>query len=86
VSPSALLYLQSIIKSVSSYPGPFTWQDILDAIHPDSAFSGLAKGMPGSGKNVTHPILLDTTKTRMILGLEFRELDETAKDSAKDCM
>ena len=48
--------------------------------------SALPKGTPGAGKGVTHPVLLDTTKARTILGLTFKEIGETAKDTARSLM
>lgn len=66
--------------------GPFTWQDFVDAIHPDPTFSTVPKGTPGSGKSATHPVLLDTTKAKTILGLKFREINETAKDSVRSLL
>jgi hypothetical protein len=71
---------------IVSDAGPFTWQDFLDAIHPDPTFSDIPKGNPGSGKSTTHPVLLDTTKVRTVLGLKFRMISETAKDSVRSLL
>jgi len=74
------------LRADPPYSGPFTWQDFLDAIHTDPAFSSLPKGTPGSGKDATHPILLDTTKAQKVLGLKFRGLGETAKDTVRSLL
>ena len=70
--------------------GPFTFQDVLDAIHAaptsDPALSALPKGTPGAGKDVTHPVLLDTTQARTVLGLEFKGLNEVAKDTSRSLL
>ncbi|KAF8580286.1 D-lactaldehyde dehydrogenase [Ramaria rubella] len=69
--------------------GPYTWQDFLDSIHSGARDRGLLDiptGTPGAGKNVTHPILLDTTQVRTILKLEFRGMEEMAKDTARSLL
>jgi len=74
------------LKVGPPYVGPYTWQDFLDAIHTDPTFSSLPKGTPGSGKNVMHPILMDTTKAQTILGLKYRGLGESAKDTVRSLL
>ena len=73
-----------------SFSGPFTFQGVLDEIHTESASDPLLlsipKGTAGAGKNVTHPVLIDTTKARTVLGMKFMEISETAKDTARSLL
>ncbi|KAI0093277.1 hypothetical protein BDY19DRAFT_989932 [Irpex rosettiformis] len=68
--------------------GPFIWQDANDAvnaIHPSpwtSHVEPFPKGIP-DGERV-YNITWNTTKAKDILGMEFRTLEETAKDILED--
>ncbi|KAF8531160.1 hypothetical protein JB92DRAFT_2825304 [Gautieria morchelliformis] len=70
--------------------GPYTNQGIIDAVHDgtasDAVLSALPKGTPGSGKEGVHPVLFDTTKARTVLGMKFRQLSETAQDTARSSL
>ncbi|CAE6492977.1 unnamed protein product [Rhizoctonia solani] len=58
--------------------GAYTWQDALDLL-PDVYSKPL--GTPGSGKSVKHTVF-DSTKSRKMLDLEYRDFEETIKDTA----
>ncbi|KAF8526820.1 hypothetical protein JB92DRAFT_3108057 [Gautieria morchelliformis] len=70
--------------------GPYTNQGIIDAVHDgtasDAVLAALPKGTPGAGNNAVHPVLLDTTKARTVLGMKFRQLSETAQDTARSLL
>jgi hypothetical protein len=38
------------------------------------------RGVPGAGKNTVHPVLIDSTRAREVLGLKFRTHTETFVD------
>ncbi|KII86215.1 hypothetical protein PLICRDRAFT_114782 [Plicaturopsis crispa FD-325 SS-3] len=70
--------------------GSFLWQDWLDAANalsppPLGAYT-LPKGTPGAGKapGVLPPMFYDTSKASRVLGLTYRSLEETARDSLAD--
>ncbi|KAK6995956.1 D-lactaldehyde dehydrogenase [Favolaschia claudopus] len=63
----------------------FWWQDWLDAT-PEAAKSNpkYQKGKPGSQKDVIPPVSYDTSKSVRILGMEYRDMEETARDVVND--
>ncbi|KAF8526806.1 hypothetical protein JB92DRAFT_2826436 [Gautieria morchelliformis] len=67
-----------------------TAHGIIDAIHggtaSDAVLSALPKGTPGARKDGVYPVLLHTTKARTVLGTTFRELSETAQDTARSLL
>ncbi|KIJ56201.1 hypothetical protein M422DRAFT_219369 [Sphaerobolus stellatus SS14] len=68
--------------------GSFATQDLLDAIHAkgDPALASVPKGQPGSGKDAVHPILMDASKSKNVLGLKYKTLEECATDTAKNLL
>ncbi|KAF8625482.1 hypothetical protein AX15_005356 [Amanita polypyramis BW_CC] len=70
--------------------GSAIWQDWLDVAHTLSPSSipshalgtgkALPVGNPGAGKNFVHMIQFDASKSRKILQMEYRSMEETARD------
>jgi hypothetical protein len=44
----------------------------------------LPVGKPKAGVNAIHPFRYDTQKSRRILGIEYRTMQETTKDTLED--
>ncbi|KAK6995949.1 D-lactaldehyde dehydrogenase [Favolaschia claudopus] len=63
----------------------FWWQDWLDAT-PEAAKSNpkYQKGKPGSQKDVIPPVSYDASKSVRILGMKYRDMEETARDVVSD--
>ncbi|KAK7013736.1 D-lactaldehyde dehydrogenase [Favolaschia claudopus] len=63
----------------------FWWQDWLDAT-PEAAKSNprYQKGKPGSQKDVIPPVSYDASKSVRILGIKYRDMEETARDVVSD--
>ncbi|KAJ7162469.1 hypothetical protein C8R46DRAFT_348925 [Mycena filopes] len=61
--------------------GPYVWQDFLDAA-PDSP--RFQKGVPGSGKDAVHEIRYDASKSGRVLGVVYRSMEDTARDTVAD--
>jgi hypothetical protein len=81
--------LISILK-LTPPQGPFTTQDLLDAIHcqpvPDTEFSDVPKGTPGAGQTAIYPVFMNTKKAKEVLGLQFTGLEKTARDTARSLL
>jgi nucleoside-diphosphate-sugar epimerase len=63
--------------------GSWTYQDFLDvsnALSPQPLKRDLPKGIVGSGKNVTHKLLYDTSKMKRVLGLEPTPIETMIRD------
>ncbi|EIW85968.1 D-lactaldehyde dehydrogenase [Coniophora puteana RWD-64-598 SS2] len=78
---------ERIIVSSSVYK----WQDFIDAANkvspPPKLSQKLAVGNPGAGSanpNTVHMISFDTSKAKSILGLKYRTIDETTRDTLAD--
>ncbi|KAJ7064076.1 D-lactaldehyde dehydrogenase [Mycena amicta] len=63
--------------------GAFAWQDWLDAV-PPSTGSKYQKGTPGAGKTHVHLLRYETAKGIKLLGIEYRSMEETARDTLED--
>ncbi|KAK6995939.1 D-lactaldehyde dehydrogenase [Favolaschia claudopus] len=63
----------------------FWWQDWLDAT-PEAAKSKpkYQKGKPGSQKDIIPPVSYDASKSVRILGMKYRDMEETARDVVSD--
>jgi len=57
--------------------GPFTWQDVLDALHTNGSYPDVPKGYPGAGKDVVHGVML-SHKVEKTMGLKLRSLADSA--------
>ncbi|KAJ7354212.1 hypothetical protein DFH08DRAFT_854411 [Mycena albidolilacea] len=79
----ALLKAQAGGERIIVSAGPFVWQDWLDAA-PHSPHGKYQKGVPGSGKDAVHQIRYDASKSVRVLGMEYRTMAETARDTAAD--
>ena len=44
----------------------------------------IPKGKPGSGKSVKYQMWFDNTKSRKVLGMTYRPMEETARDIIVD--
>ncbi|KZS94694.1 NAD(P)-binding protein [Sistotremastrum niveocremeum HHB9708] len=58
--------------------GPYAWQDVLDAL---SSFPNIPRGQPFGGKGITPPTIHDSSKSKKVLGLKYRPLEESANDT-----
>ncbi|KAJ7820077.1 NAD(P)-binding protein [Mycena olivaceomarginata] len=56
---------------------------ILDAA-PHSPHGKYQKGVPGAGKDAVHQIRYDASKSVRVLGMKYRTMAETARDTAAD--
>ncbi|KAJ7813659.1 D-lactaldehyde dehydrogenase [Mycena olivaceomarginata] len=63
--------------------GAFKWQDWLDAA-PAESKSKYQKGTPGAGKDAVHPVRYDASKSKRILGMQYRSMEETAEAVVDD--
>ncbi|KAJ7270256.1 D-lactaldehyde dehydrogenase [Mycena rebaudengoi] len=61
--------------------GAFVWQEWLDAAPVSPK---LQKGVPGSAKDIVYPARYDTAKAARVLGMTYRSMEETARDTVKD--
>ncbi|KAF8209093.1 hypothetical protein K438DRAFT_2012400 [Mycena galopus ATCC 62051] len=77
----ALLSAQAGGERIIICAGAFVWQDWLDAA-PDSP--KYEKGVSGSGKDVVHQIRYDASKSVRVLGMKYRTMLETARETAAD--
>ncbi|KAF7376957.1 Ketoreductase azaE [Mycena sanguinolenta] len=77
----ALLREEAAGERIILSAGPFVWQDWLDAA-PDSP--KFQKGVPGGGKDSVHLIRYDTAKAAHLLEMEYRTMEETARDTVAD--
>ncbi|KAG1731354.1 uncharacterized protein EDB91DRAFT_1154692 [Suillus paluster] len=72
--------------------GNWKWQDFIDAANaisppPKLATGGLPKGNPGAGTghpSTVHLLYYETAKAARILGLKYRTITETTKDTLAD--
>ncbi|KAG2365175.1 hypothetical protein BDR07DRAFT_1399625 [Suillus spraguei] len=72
--------------------GLWKWQDFIDAANaisppPKLATGALPKGNPGAGTehpSTVHLVYYDTAKAARILGIKYRTIAETAKDTLAD--
>jgi len=68
--------------------GPGKWQDFIDAANdlnpPPKLLTKLPVGVRGAGKTAKHLILYDTAKADRILGLRYRTILETTRDTLAD--
>lgn len=55
--------------------GAYSWQDVIDILPPPHP-----RGTPGAGKSLTHS-KFSAEKARKVLGIDFKKLDETVKDT-----
>jgi len=65
--------------------GPFTWQEILDALHqnPD-IIPKVTKGKPGNGKKpLSEQTYASGEKATKVLGIKFKTLNESLRDTVK---
>ncbi|KAJ7249148.1 hypothetical protein B0H12DRAFT_1122907 [Mycena haematopus] len=79
----ALLRAQAAGERIIVSAGPYVWQDWLDAA-PDSPAHQFQKGVPGAGKDAVHQIRYDAAKSVRVLGMAYRTMEETARDTAAD--
>ncbi|KAF7296278.1 hypothetical protein HMN09_01097100 [Mycena chlorophos] len=63
--------------------GAYVWQNFLDAT-PEEKKAKYSAGVPGSGKDVQHSVLLDTSKSVRLLGMKYRGFEETTRDAIQD--
>ncbi|KAL5521236.1 hypothetical protein ACEPAG_9159 [Sanghuangporus baumii] len=63
--------------------GMFIWQDWFDAAN-QLGISDIPKGTPGAGKNYPFVFRYDTTKAQNVLGIKFRDILTTTKDTVED--
>ncbi|KAJ7230086.1 hypothetical protein GGX14DRAFT_582101 [Mycena pura] len=61
--------------------GAFVWQEWLDAA---SDSPHLQKGVLGSSKGVVHQVQYDTSKSARVLGMTYRTMQETVRDTVAD--
>ncbi|KAI0659011.1 D-lactaldehyde dehydrogenase [Cubamyces menziesii] len=61
---------------------PFVWQQFLDAARQYS--DKIPVGEPYDPSKVEFPVRYNSEKSRRILGIEYRSLEETAKDTIED--
>ncbi|KAJ7662730.1 D-lactaldehyde dehydrogenase [Mycena polygramma] len=61
--------------------GVFKWQDWLDAAPPSTKYQ---KGKPGAGKDAEHLLRYVNDKSKRILGMEYRSMEDTAKATVAD--
>ncbi|KAF7304069.1 D-lactaldehyde dehydrogenase [Mycena indigotica] len=62
--------------------GPFCWQDWLDVVPASN--TNYEKGTPGAGKSFVHLIIFENGKAKKLLGLDYRTMEQTAKDTLED--
>ncbi|KAJ7744054.1 hypothetical protein DFH07DRAFT_749660 [Mycena maculata] len=62
--------------------GPYLTRNTVDAA-PDSD-DKYQKGVPGSGKDAVHQIRYDASKSVRVLGMTYRTMEETARDTTAD--
>ncbi|KAJ7202445.1 NAD-P-binding protein [Mycena rebaudengoi] len=62
--------------------GPFVWQQWLDAAPATS--KSYQKGTPGAAKNVVHQIQYNAGKSARVLGLSYRTMQQTTRDTVAD--
>jgi nucleoside-diphosphate-sugar epimerase len=77
---SAAAANQRIITSAAS----FSFQEFLDIaakLYPDIVKD---KGVPGAGKDAVHKIQYKNEKSVEVLGLKYRTMEETTRDSIED--
>ncbi|KAJ6616017.1 NAD-P-binding protein [Mycena sp. CBHHK59/15] len=77
----ALLRAEAGGERVIVSAGPFVWQDWLDAAPRSPKFE---KGVPGAGKSAVHLIRYDASKSQRVLGMTYRSMEETTKDTVAD--
>ncbi|EIN05348.1 D-lactaldehyde dehydrogenase [Punctularia strigosozonata HHB-11173 SS5] len=69
-------------------PGPFKWQDWVDAANAltPPLYDNLPKGKPGAGKapGVVYPVRYDVSKADRILGIKYTSLEASTRDSLAD--
>ncbi|KAJ6452663.1 hypothetical protein C8R45DRAFT_1083348 [Mycena sanguinolenta] len=61
--------------------GAFAWQDWLDAAPPSSKYQ---KGTPGAGKDHVHLLRYKNDKSKRILDMEYRSMEDTAAATIAD--
>lgn len=70
------------------HAGPWKWQDFIDAANdlspPPKLKTTLPVGVRGAGKTAQHLTLFDATKADRILGLRYRTIAETTRDTLYD--
>ncbi|KAI6037909.1 hypothetical protein EDC04DRAFT_2082589 [Pisolithus marmoratus] len=71
--------------------GLFKWQDFIDAANalspPPQLSKPIPKGQPGSGTghpDTVHLVIFDTSKSDRVLGLKYRTIETTTKDTFAD--
>ncbi|KAF8142891.1 NAD-P-binding protein [Mycena galopus ATCC 62051] len=77
----ALLSAEAGGERIIISAGPFVWQDWMDAA-PDSP--KYQKGVPGSSRDAVHQIRYDASKSVRVLGMKYRTMVETARETAAD--
>jgi nucleoside-diphosphate-sugar epimerase len=68
--------------------GLWKWQDFIDAANdlspPPRLSTTLPVGVRGAGKTAKHLMIYDTAKANRILGLKYRTIEETTRDTLAD--
>jgi len=68
--------------------GPYIWQewiDVANALNPSPIPSRtLAKGNPALSANAVYLVQYDTQKAAKLLAMEYRNMEETARDILAD--
>jgi len=66
--------------------GPWTWQDVADALMDSSIPlpESVPRGERGAGAKTVPNIQLDSTRAKEILGIKFRSITETFGDTLED--
>ncbi|KAJ7869111.1 D-lactaldehyde dehydrogenase [Mycena olivaceomarginata] len=77
----ALLKAEAGGERIIVSAGAYVWQEWLDAAPRSSKYQ---KGIPGAAKGVVHQIEYDVRKSVRVLGMAYRGMEETARDTVAD--